>query len=156
MKEITINSLQDFKKHVSDNEYHRWMYRGQNKYEQKLESSLFRAFQRNIIIRSAAKMKKVTLIREIYEKEMIDSFQRSSHLFLKSLPDKKSKFDWLQLCSITERQQGFWIFHFLLILRYFLQSLVQTKMRLFIALTIQKLRQKIINIIMTLILSIQK
>jgi hypothetical protein len=97
MKTITIDSLHNFKEYVSDHEYHQWMYRGQNKYEHELESSLYRAFLRNEKIRSASKMRKINLIRENYEKEMIDSFQRSSHLFLKSMPDKKSKFDWLSI-----------------------------------------------------------
>lgn len=97
MKEETVNNLQDFKEYVSEHKYHQWIYRGQHKYEYNLESSLFRTFARNEKIRSAGKMRQINLIRENYEKEMIESFHRSSHLFLSSVPDKSAKFDWLSI-----------------------------------------------------------
>jgi len=97
MKELIINSIDEFKAVISSHDYHQWIYRGQNNYEYQLESSLFRAFRRNEKIRSATKMKRVHLIREKYEKEMIESFQKSCHLFLTTFPNMKDKFDWLSL-----------------------------------------------------------
>ena len=97
MKEIIINSFDEYREIVVKHKYHEWVYRGQNNAEYLLESSLYRALKRNEDIRAKNKEKKRSLKRELYESEMIELFQRTSHLYLNKYPDKKNVFDWLSI-----------------------------------------------------------
>jgi hypothetical protein len=101
MKEITVNSWDEFQKTVEPQIYRKWMYRGQSNSSWKLESSLFRILKKNQDIRnyySASLSKPSTkLNREIYESEIISHFMKSAHLYLSSVPDRENKFDWLSL-----------------------------------------------------------
>jgi hypothetical protein len=97
MKEIIINSWDDFQREVSKQSYREWMYRGQSNSSWELESSLFRILKKNQTIRNYSKIKKVNIDKEKYENEMINHFMKSSHLYLSSVPNENHKFDWLSV-----------------------------------------------------------
>jgi hypothetical protein len=97
MKEIEINSWNEFREIVEPHLYREWLYRGQSDSEQKLESSLYRIMNRNIELRSFGKSKKIILRKEQYEKEIINTFIKSSHLYLPAVPEKDNILDWLSV-----------------------------------------------------------
>ena len=97
MKEIFVHTFDEYRSIVTKYNYHDWIFRGQNNSEYKLESSLYRTIKRNEEIRSKSKSRIIHLKRENYEKEMLELFQCSSHLFLDKVPDKKEIFDWLSI-----------------------------------------------------------
>lgn len=97
MKEIEVHTFDEYRGIVTKYNYHEWIFRGQNNSDYKLESSLYRTIKRNEEIRSKSKAKTIHLKREIYEKEMLEIFQGSSHLFIDKVPDKNEIFDWLSI-----------------------------------------------------------
>ncbi len=97
MKEMIIREWIEFEEVISNHNYREWLYRGQSDSTWELKSSLFRVFQKNIELRSLNKSRKIVLKKELYEKEIIDSFKRSAHLYLDAMPDKNIDFDWLSL-----------------------------------------------------------
>lgn len=97
MEEISINSFDEYRKEVSRNKVRKYIYRGQNNYDFKLESSLYRAFKRNKKLRVRNDSNKDPISRLKQEKEMLESFKRTSYIFLKTRPDNYSSRDWLAL-----------------------------------------------------------
>lgn len=95
MKKEEFSNWQDFKDYCSKHSYREWIYRGQSDSSWKLKSSLLLTFERNEKIRYQNKDRQ--LKRELYEKEMIDSFKRNSYLFLKWMPPENETFEWLSI-----------------------------------------------------------
>ena len=51
MREIPINSFAEYKERTESHKIREWIYRGHNNHNYKLESSLYRMFERNREIR---------------------------------------------------------------------------------------------------------
>lgn len=97
MQEITIKNLDDYREIIASHTLREWIYRGQNNYEYELESSLYRAFERNRDIQYGSHPRGKLMYRLGYEQEMLESFKRRCHIFLNSYPDMNSNLDWLAL-----------------------------------------------------------
>ncbi|MBO4727996.1 MAG: FRG domain-containing protein [Spirochaetaceae bacterium] len=97
MQELEINSFEEYREIVTEFGFHSWIYRGQNNYSYELNSSLYRTITTNEKIRSSTKVRKVNLVREKYEKEIITAFKNTCHIYISDLPNKTSTFDWLAL-----------------------------------------------------------
>ena len=97
MKEIEIASFDEYREIISEHNLRKWIYRGQNNSNYKLESSLFRAFAKNASIFYRRKTTKKLKILRGRETEMLNSVKRNAHLFLEHYPKPKADFDWLAL-----------------------------------------------------------
>ncbi len=97
MQELEVNSFEEYRNIVIDYDFHDWIYRGQNDYSYDLNSSLFRTMERNETIRYITKSRRFNLNREKYEKELINAFKNTCHIYISDLPTKKATFDWLAL-----------------------------------------------------------
>ena len=93
----TVKKFQDFLNIVTPHAARKYMYRGQNNYEYKLESSLFRAFSRNKRSRFKEDWDTKKFNSLGYEKEMLETFKRNAHIFLQHFPEESKPFDWLAL-----------------------------------------------------------
>ena len=97
MREIPINSFAEYKERTESHKIREWIYRGHNNHNYKLESSLYRMFERNREIRYGKAKDKKTIALLRHEKVMLESFKRTSHMFFDSTLDKYSSLDLLAL-----------------------------------------------------------
>lgn len=77
--------------------FREWVYRGQSDSSWKLETSLYRNFERLKKLQVASAGKEVNKLRNDHERLMINSFKGSAHLYLSGLPDRDDLTEWISI-----------------------------------------------------------
>lgn len=98
MREITLESWDEFNRIIRKDRYHRWIFRGQSNYIWPLESSLLRAFRDAETVGAMAVEYPTNERRRLsIETAIIDKFKANAHLYLSSLPEKNDQISWISL-----------------------------------------------------------
>ncbi|GAU78571.1 FRG domain-containing protein [Fusibacter sp. 3D3] len=98
-KKIVITDWNHFEEEIKNHRYKRWIYRGQNNSKYGLSTSLERLFQYASEIGVKIEPNKNFPInyKRKYEKELLDEFKKSAHIYISNLPNENYQFEWLSI-----------------------------------------------------------
>ncbi|MFT6905963.1 MAG: hypothetical protein ACJAS1_002626 [Oleiphilaceae bacterium] len=94
MKEVVINSWDEFTWFLKDKAHRQWLFRGQSNYEWKLSSSLQRVFDEAEGLKT---IQATNHYKSNCELNLLGSFKSHAHLYLNHLPSPEDDLSWLSL-----------------------------------------------------------
>ncbi|MCS0445089.1 FRG domain-containing protein [Vibrio diabolicus] len=97
IREIKIDTWDEFQDLIKRKHYRKWIYRGQSNSEWKLQSSLYRSVSQAKSVREIANMRSSSINHRFNEKNMLDRFKSCAHLHLSHLPRSGDSLSWLAL-----------------------------------------------------------
>ncbi|ELA9392527.1 FRG domain-containing protein [Vibrio parahaemolyticus] len=97
IKEIHINTWNEFRTHVDGKHYRKWIYRGQSDSSWQLESSLYRSINDTKVTRNLGGKPSKSMNERRHEEIMLERFKSCAHLYLSHLPKNHDDLSWLSL-----------------------------------------------------------
>ncbi|MFL9597775.1 FRG domain-containing protein [Aeromonas veronii] len=97
IKEILIESWDDFRNVLKRKRYRAWIYRGQSNATWELQSSLYRSLEQAKIIKGMADVYSAKIYNRRNEENMLERFKSCAHLHLSHLPRSRDTLSWLAL-----------------------------------------------------------
>ncbi len=97
IREIRIESWDEFRTKIQRKHYRKWIYRGQSNAEWELQSSLYRSISQAKSVRDMADMPVSSINHRVNEENMLERFKSCAHLHLSHLPRSRDALSWLAL-----------------------------------------------------------
>ncbi|MDK9763256.1 FRG domain-containing protein [Vibrio sp. D420a] len=97
IKEINVDTWDEFKSHVEGKHYRKWIYRGQSDSSWSLESSLYRSINDAKATRRLGGKASKSMNERRHEEIMLERFKSCAHLYLSHLPKNHDDLSWLSL-----------------------------------------------------------
>lgn len=96
-EEIEIDNWDEFDRQVSRLPHRQWLFRGQSDASWEIKTSLYRLFEDAKKIINVSEISNRRFAKDVHEQLLIRRFMTNAHLYLRALPDKQSKLEWLAL-----------------------------------------------------------